>query len=50
MLELCDCLASRSIVHELDVKRVGLDKRFNVKYFLGVDFKVDKVVDKQKTN
>jgi hypothetical protein len=48
MLELCDGLASRSIIHELDVQRVGLDRRYNIKYFLGVDFKLDKTADKLK--
>jgi hypothetical protein len=43
-------LASRCIVHDLDVNRVGLDKKFNVKYFLGVDFKIDKGIDKNKIN
>ena len=50
MLELCECLASKSIVHDLDVNRVGMDKKFNLKYFLGVDFKIDKSLDKQKAN
>ena len=34
-------------MHELDVKRVGLDKRFNLKYYLGVDFKIDRMADKE---
>jgi hypothetical protein len=48
MLELCENFASRFIVHDLDVNRVGFDKRFNLKYFLGVDFKIDKNIDKDK--
>lgn len=46
MLELCKELSTKGIVHELDIKRVGLDKRFNLKYYLGVDFKIDRMVDK----
>ena len=29
---------------------MGFDKRFNLKYFLGVDFKIDKNIDKNKKN
>lgn len=48
MLELCECLASRCIVHDLNVNRVGLDKKFNLRYYLGVDFKIDKGMDKNQ--
>lgn len=48
MYELSESLASKGIVHMLDTKRIGLDKRFNVKYFLGVDFKIDKTANKQE--
>jgi hypothetical protein len=48
MLELCGSLSAKGIVHDLDVKRVGLDKRYNLKYYLGIDFKIDKTVDRQK--
>lgn len=37
-------------MHDLDVSRVGLDKRFNLKYFLGVDFRIDKNIDKEMKN
>ena len=47
MLELCQELSTKGIVHELDVKRAGLDKRFNLKYYLGVDFKIDRMADKE---
>lgn len=48
MLELCKELSTKGILHQFDIKRVGLDKRFNLKYYLGVDFKIDRMVDKQK--
>ena len=48
MLELCEELSKKGIVHELDVNRVGLDKRYNLKYYLGVDFKIDRIADKDK--
>lgn len=47
MLELCKELSTKGIQHELDIKRVGLDKRFNLKYYLGVDFKIDRMADKE---
>ena len=47
MLELCRELSTKGILHELDIKRVGLDKRFNLKYYLGVDFKIDRMADKE---
>lgn len=46
MLELCKELSTKGIVHEVDIKRVGLDKRFNLKYYLGVDIKIDRMADK----
>ena len=48
MLELCKELSTKGILHQFDIKRVGLDKRFNLKYYLGVDFKIDRMVDKEK--
>lgn len=48
MLELSEELSKKGIVHELDVNRVGLDKRYNLKYYLGVDFKIDRIADKDK--
>lgn len=47
MLELCRELSTKGILHELDIKRVGLDKRFNLKYYLGVDFRIDRMADKE---
>lgn len=46
MLELCKELSTKGIVHDLDIKRVGLDKWHNLKYYLGVDFKIDRKADK----
>jgi hypothetical protein len=50
MFKLCECLASKFIIHDFDLNRVGLDNRFNLKYFLGVDFKIDKNIDREKKN
>ncbi len=41
-------LASRFIIHELDVKRVGLDKKYNLKYYLGIDFVIDRSISQNK--
>jgi len=48
MVLLCNTLASRFIVHELDVKRVGLDRSYNLKYYLGIDFVIDRTISKNK--
>lgn len=41
-------LASRFIIHELDVKRVGLDKKYHLKYYLGIDFVIDRTISQNK--
>ena len=41
-------LANNDIVIEFKLANVGMDQNYNAKYFLNLDFEVDKSVNKEK--
>lgn len=48
MISLAENLANHCIDHEFKMNNIGLDKRNNLKYYLGLNFKIDRTMQKQK--
>ena len=49
MYDLADNLVNHCVQHEFKVSNIGLDRRNGLKYFLGLNFNIDKAMRKQDT-
>lgn len=48
LAELVENIAAHSIEHQFKLSNIGLDKRNNLKYYIGFDFKIDRALVKNE--
>ncbi len=46
MYDLANNLVNHCVQHEFKVRNIGLDRRNGLKYFLGLNFNIDKAMRK----
>jgi len=47
--ELAENVAAHFIDHQFKLSNIGVDRRNNLKYFLGMNFRIDKTLPKIET-